>query len=46
MIRNIIIGLSIIFFTLSGIVTFKTLGMPAKNTHYQNNPNENTYHYI
>jgi len=36
--RNIIIGLSIFFFALSGIVTYKTLKIPSSNVHYQNNP--------
>lgn len=36
--RNYIIGLSIIFFAISGIITFKALKVkiPFKNTHYQN----------
>ena len=36
--RNFIIGLSILFFTLSGIITFKTLDISFNNTPYQNNP--------
>ena len=36
--RNIIIVLSVIIFTLSGIITFKALSIPARNTHYQNAP--------
>ncbi len=38
--RNIIIGLSILFFALSGIITYKALMIPVNNTHYQNNPKE------
>lgn len=30
--RNFIIGLSILFYVLSGIITFKALVIPAKNT--------------
>ena len=37
MIRSFIIGLSILFFALSGIITFKALEIPVKNTRYQNN---------
>jgi hypothetical protein len=37
--RNFIIGLSIIFFVLSGIITFKSSLIPV-NTSYQNNPQE------
>jgi len=33
----IVIGLSIIFFTLSGLVTFKALNLPAHNIAYQEN---------
>jgi len=33
--RFIIIGLSIIFFTLSAVITFKTLELPAQKTSYQ-----------
>jgi len=33
--RVIIIGLSVIFFTLSAIITFKALGLPVYNTSYQ-----------
>jgi flagellar motor protein MotB len=36
--RNIIIGLSIFFLALSGIVTYKTSKIPSNNIHYQNNP--------
>ena len=36
--RNIIIGLSVLFFTLSGIITFKALETPANSTHYQKAP--------
>jgi len=35
--RFIIIGLSIIFFTLSVIVTFKAQGLPVRTTSYQDN---------
>jgi flagellar motor protein MotB len=35
--RNIIIGLSIILFTLSAIITFKAMGLPVYNTSYQDN---------
>ena len=35
--RNIIIGLSIFFFALSGIVIYKTLQIPSDIFHYQNN---------
>lgn len=35
--RFIIIGLSIIFFTLSAIITFKALGLPVQKTSYQDN---------
>lgn len=35
--RYIIIGLSIIFFTLSAIITFKALGLPVHKTSYQDN---------
>lgn len=38
--RNLIIGLSILFFVLSGIITFKALEIPVKNSRYQNNPKE------
>jgi hypothetical protein len=37
MIRSFIIGLSILFFALSGLITFKALEIPVKNTRYQNN---------
>lgn len=33
--RNILIIISIILFVLSGIITFKALGVTAKSTHYQ-----------
>jgi len=33
--RKFIIGLSIFFFALSGIITFMASGNPAKNTRYQ-----------
>jgi flagellar motor protein MotB len=36
--RNIIIGLSVLFFTLSGIITFKVLETPATSTQYQKAP--------
>lgn len=35
--RNFIIGLSILFLLLSGLITFKALEIPAGNTRYQNN---------
>jgi outer membrane protein OmpA-like peptidoglycan-associated protein len=35
--RVIIIGLSIIFFTLSAIITFKAQGLPVQKTLYQDN---------
>lgn len=35
--RFIIIGLSIIFFTLSAVITVKALGLPVYNTSYQDN---------
>jgi flagellar motor protein MotB len=38
--RNIIIGLSLIFFVLSGIVLFKALNIPVNQTKQQNNPEE------
>ena len=40
MIRNFIIGLSISLFALSGIITFKAVGIPVTNTLYQNDPKE------
>ncbi len=40
MLRKFIIGLSIIFFALAGIITFKALGIPVKNTRYQSEPKE------
>ena len=39
MARKFIIGLSILFYSLSGIVFYKTLTLPVKNTHYQDNSN-------
>ena len=36
--RNIIIVLSVIIFTLSGIITFKAVSIPARNIRYQNTP--------
>ena len=36
--RNSIIGLSILLLALSGIITFKALDIPVRNTHYQDNP--------
>ncbi|MBI5099328.1 MAG: OmpA family protein [Nitrospirae bacterium] len=36
--RKFFVSLSILFFTLSGIITVKALVMPVRNTHYQNNP--------
>ena len=38
--RNFIIGLSILFFALSGIIIIKALGIPVKQARYQNNPIE------
>lgn len=35
--RNIIIGLSIFFFAISGIVTYKTLQIPSDTFRYKNN---------
>ena len=35
--RNFIIGLSVLFLALAGIITFKALEIPAKDTRYQNN---------
>jgi flagellar motor protein MotB len=35
--RNIIIGLSIFFFALSGIIMYKTLQIPSDDFRYQNN---------
>jgi flagellar motor protein MotB len=35
--RNIIIGLSIILFALSAIITFKAMGLPVYTTSYQDN---------
>ncbi|GBD95376.1 MAG TPA: OmpA family protein [Nitrospirae bacterium] len=35
--RNFIIGLSVLFLSLSGIITFKALEIPAEDTRYQNN---------
>jgi hypothetical protein len=40
LIRNFIIGLSITFFILSGIITFKALRIPVSNTYYQTTPKE------
>lgn len=40
--RFIIIGLSIIFFTLSAIITVKALGLPDQKTSYQDNREEVT----
>jgi outer membrane protein OmpA-like peptidoglycan-associated protein len=40
--RFIIIGLSIIFFTLAAIITFKALGLPVQKTSYQDNLNDVT----
>jgi hypothetical protein len=37
MIRSVIIGLSIVFFALSCLITFKALKIPVKNTRYENN---------
>ena len=40
LIRNSIIGLSISFFILLGIITFKSLRIPISNTYYQTTPKE------
>jgi len=40
--RIILTGLSVIFFTLSAIITFKALGLAVSNTSYQDNRNEMT----
>ena len=40
LIRNFIIGFSILFFILSGIITFKALRIPVSNTYYQTTPKE------
>jgi len=40
MMRSIIIGLSVIFFSLSAIITFKALKLPAYTTSYQNYQSE------
>jgi len=40
--RFIIIGLSIIFFTLSAVITFKALGLPVQKTSYQDAPKDVT----
>ena len=40
--RLIIIVLSVIFFTLSAIITFKALGLPVYSTSYQDNRNDRT----
>ena len=34
--RNFIIGISILFFLLSGIIAFKASGIPDRNTRYNN----------
>jgi flagellar motor protein MotB len=36
--RNFIIGLSILFYSLSGIIIFKALEIPVNNTRYQDKP--------
>jgi flagellar motor protein MotB len=36
--RKLFISLSILLFTLSGIITVKALVIPVRNAHYQNNP--------
>jgi flagellar motor protein MotB len=36
--RNLIIGLSILFYSLSVIITFKALEIPVNNTRYQDKP--------
>lgn len=38
MIKNFIIGLSILFFALSGLVTFKALGIRTDKPRYENSP--------
>ncbi|MDI1230826.1 MAG: OmpA family protein [Methylobacter sp.] len=38
--RLIIIGLSIVFFTLSGIITFKALELPVHKASYQDKPKD------
>lgn len=40
MTRKFVISLSILFFVLSGIIIFKALGIPVKNTYYKNNLEE------
>jgi len=40
--RSIIIALSVIFFTLSAIITFKALWLPVYNTSYQDNRKDRT----
>ncbi|MFI3155476.1 MAG: OmpA family protein [Methylococcaceae bacterium] len=40
--RSIIIGLSILFFTLSTIITVKALGLPDRQTSYRNNRKDAT----
>jgi outer membrane protein OmpA-like peptidoglycan-associated protein len=40
--RLIIIGLSIVFFTLSGIITFKALELPVHKASYQDKPKDVT----
>jgi flagellar motor protein MotB len=38
--RIILTGLSVIFFTLSAIITFKAMGLPVYHSSYQDNRNE------
>lgn len=38
--RNFILGLSVFLFVLSGVVVYKTINLPSKNTCYQNNSQE------
>lgn len=40
MMRSIIIGLSVVFFSLTAIVTFKALKLPVYATAYQDYPSE------
>jgi hypothetical protein len=40
LIRNFVIGLSISFFIISGIIIFKTLRIPVSKTYYQTTPKE------
>src|SRR4030043_2482535 len=38
--RNFILGLSVFLFALSGVIVYKTINLPSKNTCYQNNSQE------